>query len=102
MSQLMVIATLKLNNENLLDDWKELSKKISDDLEGKDGFISRDVVRAKDGVISCILKWKSKAQQEKFMRELTARTDLASEVMMTEFARVADVANIKQEFLEVL
>ena len=70
MNKIMVIATLRLNDESLLSDWKVISDKITADLTGKDGFISRDSVRADDGLISCILKWKSKAHQEKFMEAL--------------------------------
>jgi len=102
MSQIMVIATIKLNNKNLLDDWNVLSKKISDDLEGQDGFISRDVVRKDNRTILCLLKWESKAQQQKFMAEIAERTDLVTEMIMNEFERVVDAANIKQEFLEIL
>ena len=102
MSQIIVIATLKLNHKNMLDDWKILSKHIGDDLEGQDGFIYRDSVIAKDGMISCILKWESKAYQEKFMTALTARTDMITTMRMDEFERVVDVSTIKQEFLDIV
>ena len=98
----MVIATLRLNNESLLGEWKAISQKIDKDLEGQDGFISRDSVRKDDGFIYCILKWESKAQQEKFMAVLTARDDIASNMMMEDFAHIVNVDTMTIEFLEVL
>ena len=98
----MVIAKLRLRDESLLEDWKVISTKITEDLIGVDGFISRDSVRAEDGLIYCILKWESKAQQEKFMEALMARNDEDSMVLMADFGRVVDVENMSKEFLEVL
>ncbi len=98
----MVIATLKLNDESLLEDWKVISRNISADLEGVDGFISRDSVRDDNGLIYCILKWESRAQQEKFMSELMSRTDEESQKMFAEFARVVDMESMTKEILEVL
>jgi hypothetical protein len=102
MNQIIVIATLKLTNKNMLNDWKLLSKQIGDDLEGVDGFVYRDSVIAEDGTISCILKWESKVQQEKFMKDLAARTDMITTMRMDEFERVVDVSSIKQEFLDIV
>jgi len=102
MSQIIVIATLKLSNKNMLDDWKVLSRQIGEELEGQDGFIYRDSVVGEDGIISCILKWESKEQQEKFMTELEARSDMITNLRMDEFERIVDVSTIKQEFLEVI
>ncbi len=102
MSKIMVIATLTLNDESFLADWKVISEKINADLQGQDGFISRDSVRAEDGLIYCILKWESKAQQEKFMEILAQRDDEESLALMQEFGRVVNVESIKKEFLEVL
>ncbi len=102
MKKIMVIATLKLNDESLLEDWKVISDKITVDLTGQDGFISRDSVRGEDGLIYCILKWESKEKQEQVMTEIMARTDDASIAMMTEFGRVVDMESMTKEFLEVL
>jgi len=102
MSQIIVIATLKLSNKNMLDDWKVLSRQIGEELEGQDGFIYRDSVISEDGTISCILKWESKIHQERFMEDLSSRTDMITNMRMDEFERVVDVSSIKQEFLEVL
>ena len=102
MSKIMVITTLRLNNENLLAEWKAISEKINKDLEGQDGFISRDSVRKEDGLIYCILKWESKAQQEKFMQVLSARDDMASNMMMEDFASIVNIESMTKEFLEVL
>ncbi|RUM75764.1 MAG: hypothetical protein DSZ12_03080 [Sulfurovum sp.] len=102
MNEIVVIATLRLNDESLLEDWKVISDKIDVDLVGQDGFISRYVGRREDGLIYCILKWESKAKQEKFMTALMARTDKESQAMMEEFGRIVNVEGMKREFLEVL
>jgi len=51
MNEIVVIATLRLNDESLLEDWKVISDKIDVDLVGQDGFISRYVGRREDGLI---------------------------------------------------
>jgi len=102
MEKIMVIATLKLNDENLLDDWRIISAKITEELVDEDGFLSRDVIRGDDGVISCILKWESKEKQEKFMNALIARTDEESLAMMAEFGRIVDAKNMTREYFKVL
>ena len=102
MSKIMVMAKLRLNDENLLEDWKVISAQIDKDLVGVDGFISRDVVQADDGLIYCILKWESRTQQEKFMEELMVRTDEESMAIMVEFARVVNVEEISKEFLTIV
>jgi len=98
----MIMTTLKLNNENQLDDWKVISTKIDKDLEGQDGFISRDVVRKNDGLIYCILKWESTEQQVKFMAALSARDDIVSNMMMEDFASIVNVESMTKESFEVL
>jgi len=96
------MTTLRLKNDNEIEAWKVMSTKINKDLEGQDGFISRDSVRKEDGLIYCILKWESKAQQEKFMANLAAREDIASTMMMENFAQIVDVDSMTQEHFEVL
>ena len=98
----MVIAKLKLNNENLLEDWKTISKKIDSDLAGADGFISRDSVQGEDGMVYCILKWENKSKQEKFMKALMSRADEETQAMMAEFGRVVEVESMSKEFFAVL
>ncbi|HIQ47696.1 MAG TPA: hypothetical protein EYH57_08770 [Sulfurovum sp.] len=102
MSQIIVIARLELNKKNMLDEWKVLSRQIGEDLEGEDGFIYRDSVIHDDGSISCILKWESRAHQEKFMEDLAARTDMITNMRMEDFERIVNVSTIKQEFLEII
>ena len=97
---IMVMATLKLNDSNLLNEWKILSNWISGDLKGVDGFISRDSVQAKDGLIYCILKWESKEKQEAFTKNLEAREDFGK--AMAEFSKIVDVTSMTKEFFTVL
>jgi heme-degrading monooxygenase HmoA len=102
MNKTMRITKLKLNDENLLEDWKVLSKKINADLAGFDGFISRDSMRGEDGLIYCILKWESKEHQEKFQKYTLSRTDEAFQEMFAELGRIMNMENMSREFLEIL
>ena len=98
----MAITKLKLNNENLLEDWKVLSEKINIDLTGVDGFISRDVACGENGLVYCILKWESKEHQEKFQKYTMSRTDEEFQKMFAELSRIMDMESISREFLELL
>ena len=98
----MAITKLKLNDENLLEDWKVLSKKINEDLAGVDGFISRDSVCGEGGLVYCILKWESKEHQEKFQEFTLSRKDEKFQKMFAELGRIMNMENISREFLELL
>lgn len=100
MSKIMVMATLRLHNEALLEAWKELSSKITADLQGVKGFISRDSVRSEDGLIYCILKWESRADQEAFMEAFMARPD--ANALMQEFGEIVDVQSMTREYFDIL
>ncbi|QKQ24312.1 hypothetical protein HUE58_04060 [Candidatus Ruthia endofausta] len=49
MSEHFVIMSFELNNQDLVNDWKTLSKKIDEDIAKADGFISRDSGVDEDG-----------------------------------------------------
>ena len=98
----MAITKLKLNDENLLEDWKVLSKKINADLVGVDGFISRDSACGEDGLVYCVLKWESKEHQEKFQSHTMSRTDEEFQKMFAELGRIMNMENMTREFFEVL
>ena len=102
MNKIMAITKLKLNDENLLEDWKVLSKKINADLAGVDGFISRDSVCGEDGLIYCILKWESKEHQEKFQSYTLSRTDEEFQIMFAELGRIMNMEGMTREFFELL
>lgn len=102
MNKIMAITKLKLNDENLLEDWKILSKKINTDLERVNGFISRDTACGENGLVYCILKWESKEHQEKFQKYTLSRTDEEFQKMFTELGRIMNMESISREFLELL
>lgn len=81
---------------------KVLSQKINKSLAKADGFISRDAVRAEDGTMSCILKWKSKEQQERFNEAIMTRTDEESLAMRAEFERIVNIESMTKKTLEIL
>ena len=100
MSKIMLMASFQLNSPDLLEDWKKMSAMISADLQGVDGFISRDSVREENGTVYCILKWASKEQQENFRKALEAREEWPE--LMGEFSRIVNMETMKEEFFEVL
>jgi hypothetical protein len=102
MNKIMAITKLNLNNENLLEDWKVLSKKINADLAGTDGFISRDSAYGEDGLVYCILKWESKEYQEKFQKYTLSRSDEEFKKMFAELGRIMNMKNMSREFFELL
>ena len=99
MPKIIMFVSFELNNPNLLNDWKTLSAIINDDLQGVDGFISRDSAQGKDGTIYCILKWHSQAQQEAFRASLEARPEWPQ--MMEDFGRIVNLDTMAPEVLEV-
>jgi hypothetical protein len=102
MNKIMTITKLKLNDKNLLEDWKVLSKKMNIGLEGVDGFISRDSVCGENGLVYCILKWESKEHQVKFQEYTLSRTDEEFQKMFAELGRIMNMESISREFLELL
>ena len=100
--KIMAITKLKLNDENLLEDWKVLSEKINTDLEGVNGFISRDTACGEDGLVYCILKWESKEHQVKFQEYTLSRTDEEFQKMFAELGRIMNMENMSREFFDLL
>jgi hypothetical protein len=99
MNKIMAITKLKLNDENLLEDWKVLSEKINIDLTGVDGFISRDTACGENGLVYCILKWESKEHQEKFQKYTLSRTNEEFQKMFAELGRIMNMENMIESFL---
>ena len=100
MSHVIVIASFKLNDENLLNDWKELSATIDKGLSAIDGFLSRDSAIGDDANVYCLVKWKSKQQEEAFMKHFEESDDLAE--MTAEFERIVKMDTMTREVLEVI
>jgi len=88
MSEYLVIESFELH-EGQLDNWKQLSKEIDGDISKADGFISRDSGIDENKRVYCVVKWKSKKHQEKFMEQLTAGDDW--ENMMNHFGSIANM-----------
>ncbi len=100
MSKVIASVSFKLNNENLLDDWKKLSTTISEDLATVDGFISRDSAKGEDGSYYCFVKWGSMKQQEAFMKHFEGSEEFGE--MMAEFGRIVNMETMKHDILEVV
>ncbi|SMN00396.1 hypothetical protein SPONN_1650 [uncultured Candidatus Thioglobus sp.] len=99
MSEYFVIMSFELNDKNLMDDWKALSKEIDEDIAKAEGFISRDSGVDEDGRVYCLVKWKSKMHQENFRTQLEARTDYAE--IMQDFARIGNMETSVNQMIEV-
>ena len=100
MSQVIVNVSFKLNDENLLDDWKKLSAIINLDLASVDGFLSRDSAIGDDGSVYCLVKWDSLEKQEMFMKSFEEQEN--HQEMMAEFGRLANMETMQRELLEVV
>ena len=97
MSESIEMVSFELKDKNLLDDWKALSKEIDEDIAKADGFISRDSGMDEAGRVYCLVKWQTKAHQEKFMQQLTAREEWPK--MMEYFGSIADMETMKPHHL---
>lgn len=99
MENVMVMASFKLNNENLLDDWKKLSAGISENLKNEDGFISRDSVISEDGTVFCLVKWENQEKRDAFSKKM--EEDSFKE-KMAGFAKIVDLKTMKSEIYKVI
>ncbi|SMN00433.1 hypothetical protein SPONL_1310 [uncultured Candidatus Thioglobus sp.] len=99
MSEYFVIMSFELNDKNLMDDWKALSKEIDEDIAKAEGFISRDSGVDEDGRVYCLVKWKSKMHQENFRTQLETRIDYAE--IMQDFARIGNMETSVNQMIEV-
>ena len=100
MSKVMMIISFELNNMDLLDEWKGMSAMINSDLEGVDGFISRDSLKGSDDKIYCVIKWDTKKQQEAYRVKLEAKKEWPE--MSKSFERLVNMKTMTNEILEVL
>lgn len=99
MKNIIQFATLELRNENLKEDWKKISAKINDDLQGVDGFISRDSAFGEDGKVYCILKWESQEKANAMQKIL--ESDEYKDAMIA-FAEIVNMETMKSETLIVI
>jgi hypothetical protein len=99
MKNIIQFATLELRNENLKEEWKKMSDKISSDLQNVDGFISRDSAYGEDGKIYCILKWESKEKAEAMKKVLESEEFKGA---MAAFAEIVNMETMKSETLNVI
>jgi hypothetical protein len=76
-----------------------MSAGISDSLKSDHGFISRDSAISSDGKIYCVLKWENRKSQ-KASEETLENPEMAG--VMKEFARIANMQTMKEEFLEII
>ncbi len=96
MADIKIIATLQLNSPELLEDWKKISADISADLKANaTGFISRESGVDDDGLVYCILQWKSVEDSEAFMQSLPLRPDFMEN--MVEFSRVVNMESMTKK-----
>jgi len=100
LSDIKIIATLQLNGPELLEDWKRISADITADLKANaTGFISRESGVDENGLIYCILQWKSREDSEAFMQSLPMRSDFMEK--MTDFSRVVNMETMNKKFIDL-
>lgn len=101
MENIYILVKFRLNNENLIDDWKKMSAKISSDMKWNDGFIFRDSATDKDWNVYCILKWESESKQKAFKVKMDKMFEEKPEIAK-EFARIVNMETMTKELLEVI
>ena len=99
MKNIFGYASFKLNDDNLMDDWKKMSDKINENLKGVDGFIYRDSAVSEDGTVYCFLKWESKEKQEAFKKVLESD---AFKGEMEAFAKIVNMESMRSEILQIV
>jgi len=99
MSEYFVIMSFELNEKDLIDDWKALSKEIDEDIAKADGFISRDSGIDEHGRVYCLVKWQSKAHQETFKKLLEARQEWPQ--MMQHFSSIVNIETSTNQAIEI-
>lgn len=100
MQEVIMMVSFELNSKELLDDWKKLSTIISKDLQGVEGFISRDSAQDENGLVYCVVRWKDKSYQEKFMQEFSQKESFEND--MAEFASLANMETMVSKTLNIL
>lgn len=76
-----------------------MSAGISASLQNAPGFISRDSAVGKDEKIHCVLKWENMEAQEA-VKKMLESSEMKGQ--MAEFARIANLQTMKEEFLEII
>lgn len=99
MSGYFINMSFELNDKNLLEDWKILSKEIDKDIARADGFVSRDSGIDEDGRVYCLVKWQSKAHQENFRKQLESRAEWPE--MMQQFSNIANMESAINKAIEI-
>lgn len=98
MSGYFVIVSFELH-EGQLENWKELSRQIDQDIAQAEGFVSRDSGMDGDHRVYCLVKWQSKGHQEAFMQQLMARPEW--EGMMAHFASIVNMETEQRRAVEI-
>lgn len=99
MQNIIQIATLQLNKEVSIVEWKKMSDKISSDLKYAPGFISRDSAVGVGGKIYCIVKWDCKENAEKMQAKLQSDEFKGA---MEAFAKIVNMQTMTSETLKFI
>ena len=99
MSECFEMMSFELHNEDLMNDWRALSKEIDADIANAEGFISRDSGVDENGRVYCLVKWQSKNHQKAFMQALEARSEWPQ--MMQQFGSIANMETAKNQTIEL-
>lgn len=91
--------SFELNDKNLLENWKNLSKEIDKGIAKADGFVSRDSGIDEDGRVYCLVKWQSKTHQENFRKQLENRAEWPE--MMQRFGSIANMETAINKAIEI-
>ena len=99
MSEYFAIVSFELNSEELLKDWKVLSREIDEDISQAEGFVSRDSGMDENGRVYCLVKWQSEAHQKNFRQQLEANENWPK--TMERFGAIANMSTMTPNNLEI-
>jgi len=99
MQNVIAIVSFKLNDANLLGEWKIISDNINQSLNGVDGFISRDSAIGEDGKVYCILKWENVEKQNAFKKVLQSDEFKGR---FESFGKIVNIETMNSENLKVI
>jgi hypothetical protein len=92
-------VSFELNDQNLLEAWKEMSKGISEQLKNAPGFIYRDSAIEENGKVYCVLKWEN-IESQKAVRKMMESPEM--EDKMKAFAKIVNLQTMEEKFLEIV
>ena len=96
-----VLVKFQLNEGVKIEDWKNLSDKITTEMKGTDGLQFRESAVDEKGNVYCILKWDTIEQRNVFFEGMQKDMKENPE-KYAEFGKLANMETMDMNILNVL